>query len=147
MSSPIADYLVKALDATLDVARAFPLDKYDFWPTPESMTIGEQITHLADTLDYVIKPIADRTGLRPPLEEIADGPISQLERMTAHVGQVLAQLNGDDWTRIVEYPDGFAMTPERAALVMLEHDAHHRGQLIVALRLLGIGPPKRWKES
>lgn len=147
MSHPIPEYLERALEATVEVACAFPADKYDFWPTPQSMTVGEQITHLADTLDYIIRPIAARIAFELDPDDVADGPVSRLERMTTLVGEVLARLSEDNWEQVVEYPDGFAMTPQRAALVMLEHDAHHRGQLIVALRLLGIDPPRRWPQE
>jgi uncharacterized damage-inducible protein DinB len=147
VSHPIAEYLEKALDATVEVARAFPADKYDFWPAPKSMAVGEQIEHLADNLKYMIEPIAAQAAIARAPEAPADDPLSRLERVTARIGEVLAHLPEDAWQQTMSYPGDFTMTPARAALVMLEHDAHHRGQLIVALRLLGIDPPRRWKEE
>ena len=147
VAHPIVEYMETALHATLEVAGAFPADKYDFWPAPKMMAVGEQIEHLAENLEYVIGPIAAMVGITGLPYEHADGPLSRLEHLTTHVGKVLAHLPQDAWQQDVSYPGDFVMTPHRAALVMLEHDAHHRGQLIVALRLLGIEPPKRWKEE
>src|SRR3972149_10991553 len=143
VAHPIVDYLETALHATLEVVGAFPADKYDFWPAPGMMAVGEQIEHLAENLEAVIGPIASLAGLTRVSDDHAAGPLSRLEQLTTHVGEVLAHLPDDAWQQEVSYPGDFVMTPHRAALVMLEHDAHHRGQLIVALRLLGIEPPRR----
>jgi hypothetical protein len=143
----IVEYLETALHATLEVAGAFPADKYDFWPAPKMMAVGEQIEHLAENLECVIRPIAAMIGISSVSHEHDDTPLPRLEQITTHVADVLAHLPEDAWQQEVSYPGDFVMTPHRAALVMLEHDAHHRGQLIVALRLLGIEPPRRWKEE
>jgi hypothetical protein len=147
VAHPIVEYLEAALHATLEVAGAFPADKYDFWPAPKMMAVGEQIEHLAEDLEYVIGPIAVMIGIGGVSHEHDDAPLPRLEHLTAHVLEALAHLPTDAWQQPVSYPGDLVMTPHRAALVMLEHDAHHRGQLIVALRLLGIEPPRRWKEE
>jgi hypothetical protein len=146
MTSTIAETLERALGNTLEVVRAFPEDKLDFWLAPNMMTITEQIEHLAHNLEYVVEPIAtlyDHAPVAPPLNE----PVPRLERAAALVNRVMAVVPASDWLRDVKYPDGYSMNVLQAALQMLEHDAHHRGQLIVALRILEIDPPKRWQSS
>ena len=147
MSKDAVEYLSKALGATVEVARAFPADKYDFWPAPQSMTVGEQIGHLAMCLDYFIGPVGEMLQERAPADDPALDPMQRLERAALRMTETLARVPAEDWNRSLAYPDGYEMTPERAVLVALEHDSHHRGQLIVALRLLDIEPPKRWKDS
>jgi hypothetical protein len=143
MTEIISGILEKALGTTLEVARAFPADKFDFWPAPNMMTVAEQIDHLAHNLEYVIGPIGESLG-KPIIISSATNPQARLEHAIRHVRDVIGAVPEADWMRTVAYPDGFSMSILRAALTMLEHDAHHRGQLIVALRILGVDPPKRW---
>jgi uncharacterized damage-inducible protein DinB len=140
------EYLARALDATVAVAQTFPADGYDFWPTPESMTVGEQIDHMADCVQEFFTPMAGKIGRPLPAIESADTPANRLASVAAWANEVLCQMPEETWTELFRYPDGYEMTPLRAVLTAIEHDAHHRGQLIVALRLLGIEPPKRWAD-
>lgn len=144
MTATIAETLERALGSTLEIARAFPDDKLDFWPAPNMRTVAEQIEHLAHNLEYVVEPVARLYDLVFETSQSSD-PVTHLERSVRRVNAVMAAVPDDDWLREAEYPDDFAMSILKAALVMLEHDAHHRGQLIVALRILGIDPPKRWE--
>ncbi len=146
MTATIADTLEQALGATLEVAAAFPDDKLDFWPSPNMKTVAEQIEHLAHNLEYVIEPIARLYDHSAETSQSGE-PVPRLKRAVARVNAVLAAVPEDDWQREASYPDGFTMTILKAALVMLEHDAHHRGQLIVGLRILGIEPPNRWRST
>jgi len=111
------------------------------------MSVGEQIEHIAFNVEYMVEPIAMHVGIPRAADTTAAELLSRLAANAVRAGEVLSQLSPDQWQQATPYPAGFTMTPLRAALVLLEHDAHHRGQLIVALRLLGIDPPKRWKEE
>ena len=146
MNDVISETLGRALEATLAIARAFPEDRLDFWPAPNMMTVGEQIEHLSHNLESVVEPVAvllnQDTASPSPSE-----PVARLERAIRQVNDIMATVPESDWLREAEYPGDFSMSILRAALVILEHDAHHRGQLIVALRMLDIDPPKRWKDS
>lgn len=48
---------------TLDVANAMPADLYNFKPSPEEMTFGEQMIHLAGANIFRFNQI---TGIKPP---------------------------------------------------------------------------------
>ncbi len=146
MTPTIAETLERALGSTLEIVRAFPDDKLDFWPSPNMKTVTEQIEHLAHNLEYVVEPVAALCDHAAETSQSSD-PVPRLERAVTRVNAVMAAVPEDDWLHDVEYPDGYRMNILQAALVMLEHDAHHRGQLIVALRILGIDPPKRWQSS
>jgi len=146
MTATIAETLEQALGATLEVAGAFPDDKLDFWPSPNMKTVTEQIEHLAHNLEYVIEPVARLFDHSAEVSQSSE-PIPRLKRAVACVNAVMGAVPDSDWLREVRYPDDLTLTVLKAALVMLEHDAHHRGQLIVALRILDIEPPKRWQSS
>jgi len=140
---PIAMQAKKSIDATLEVARAFPEIKQSYSPTKEQMSVEEIFDHLAHNYEYVIEPIADILGL-PVTEKLANPPINRLEQMHDRVANALREIPNDAWSREIEYPDKFTMSITTAILTILEHDAHHRGQLVAYLRALGIDPPKRW---
>jgi uncharacterized damage-inducible protein DinB len=144
MTETLAATLEKALTATLEVAQAFPDDKLDFWPAPNVRTVSEQVNHLAHNLEYVVEPIAENLDLSP-VPATPSEPLARLERAVQRVREVVGSVPEDSWTRTIDYPDGFSMSVLQGALAILEHDAHHRGQLIVALRLLEIEPPQRWQ--
>ena len=79
MTATIAETLERALGNTLEVVRAFPEDKLDFWPAPNMMTVAELTEHLAHNLEYVVEPVAtlyDHTPAAQPLNE----PAPRLER-------------------------------------------------------------------
>jgi uncharacterized damage-inducible protein DinB len=146
MTATIAETLERALGSTLEIVRAFPNDKLDFWPAPNMMTVTEQIEHLAHNLEYVVEPVAALYDHSSEASQSSD-PVPRLERAVTRVNAVMAAVPEDDWLREVGFPGDFKMNILQAALVTLEHDAHHRGQLIVALRILDIDPPKRWQSS
>ena len=146
MTATIAETLERALGSTLEIVRAFPDDKLDFWPAPNMMTVTEQIEHLAHNLEYVVEPVAALYDHSSEASQSSD-PVPRLERAVTRVNAVMAAVPEDDWLREVGFPGDFKMNILQAALVTLEHDAHHRGQLIVALRILDIDPPKRWQSS
>jgi hypothetical protein len=144
MTKTVIDQLVLSFDGTLRIAKAFPAENYDYRPAPDCMTAGEQIEHLAHNLDFVIKPVA--AALK--IDVVTDQPDTPLERLTwsqKRFVEILSQVPDNEWKREIKYPQGFGLTIREGALLMLEHDGHHRGQLIIYLHLLGIEPPKRWQ--
>ena len=147
MANPIAVYIERSLGATLDVVRAFPEEHHSFWPAPKTMTVAEQIEHLAHNLEYVIAPIPAALGMSVETVSADDGPVARLDKAVQNVRDVLGRIDDSDWEQDISYPGGFSMNVMQAALTILEHDAHHRGQLIVALRTLDIEPPRRWQSN
>lgn len=146
MAHPIAEHLERALRATVEVARAFPADKLDFWPAANAMTVGEQIDHLTLNLDHMIAPVA-RLYATQLVIDIGDDPVARLTQAVSRVNDVLCLVRERDWEVEADLPEGDGRSVIQTALIMLEHTAHHRGQLIIALRLLGIDPPPTWPLS
>lgn len=137
---------------TIAVANAMPADGYTFRPTPEEMSFGELMAHIA---------VADRgacgvaSGLTPPAlpDKIQawskDSGKVEVDKATAV--QYLTDTFAFCSKAIAEMPasrmDTVVGTPSRN-LTGIEwlwsyftHTAHHRGQAEVYLRLKGIKPP------
>jgi uncharacterized damage-inducible protein DinB len=144
---------------TLAVAQDIPEDKYDFRPMPETRSVGELFAHIALAPKFQQKIHAEerRTTLAG-----FDFP-SLMQRMIAEEktprtkAQVIALLtkDGETWAKWMEGLDdnflGEVITmppggtpPARTRFDMIlsvkEHEMHHRGQLMLIERILGIVP-------
>jgi uncharacterized damage-inducible protein DinB len=146
MGHPIVDQLERSLEATRRIAEAFPSEKYDYTPSAGCMAVGEMIEHVATNFDWVIGPIAALLGINTA-GNIPNTPVEHLGWSSRRFLDVLTQVPNDRWEDIVKYPDGFEMRIASAALVSLEHDVHHRGQLITYSHMLRLHLPKRWPKS
>jgi len=134
---------------TIDVATAMPAELYTFKPSPEEMTFGEQMLHIAGANVYRFHEIS---GVEPPFPfDPAKPPGADKQNVLRLLNEsfdyVLAVVPGitpeqlqhtwhiPSWKGRND-PDGRAMI-----LNMFVHTAHHRAQCEVYLRVKGIKPP------
>lgn len=136
---------------SLDVLDAMPLKHLDLKPTPEQRSFADQIGHYLHanvsyfrSFELAIKP--------PPVPDAAKPRALRryLIESYDYVAEVLATMTEEDFCRrdIHFGPVGFR-TPHTAQDVFLRaymHSAHHRGSVVVYLRLAGVEPP-RWRFS
>jgi hypothetical protein len=134
---------------TIDVANAMPAEFYSFKPSPEEMTFGEQMIHIAGSNVYRFHEI---TGIQPPFPfDPAKPPatdkqsaMKSLELSFDYVIDVLPKITPEQLKHTWHIPswkgrndpDGRAMM-----LNMFVHTAHHRAQCEVYMRAKGIKPP------
>ena len=144
---------------TIMIAEEIPEGKYDFRPAPDVRSVGQLLIHIAVayTFQYQVHAAERRTTL-----EGFDFP-ALLERLGAEEkqrygkAQIVGMLrnNGEKWAgwlaglseeflgERVNMPPG--VTPSvksrfEMVLSVKEHEMHHRGQLMLVERLLGIVP-------
>ncbi|HLF62881.1 MAG TPA: DinB family protein [Saprospiraceae bacterium] len=143
----IEDFKLKwqnAKEYTLEFARAMPAEKYTYTPTPEEMTFGRQLIHMCGNMIWLSSSYLDA----PPFGKDVDHPSEKKEDVIR-----LLEESFDYTARAIEkFPitmlddnvDFFAgpMTKRRVFLLLTDHVTHHRGQLVVYLRLNGIEPPR-----
>ena len=144
---------------TIAIARDIPEDKYGFKPAPECRSVAQLLTHiaLASRFPYQLHAIEKRTSLEgfdfPSLmkqimaEEAQSRTKSQLIDLLEREGEKWATwidgLSEEFLSQQIAMPQG--STPSSKSrfemiLSMKEHEMHHRGQLMVIERLLGIVP-------
>ena len=155
----LADGLRTVRKNTLIIAEEIPEDRYGFQATPETRTVAQTLTHIAVALRMPeqIHAIERRTTL-----EGFDVPglmrsIVAEEQTPRSKAQIIALLRdeGERWAKWLENQsdDFFAervklpagMTPgSKTRFEMLlstkEHEMHHRSQLMLIERMLGIVP-------
>lgn len=144
---------------TLAIAQDIPEDKYGFRPAPDTRSVAELLTHIAVsfTFHHQIHAKERRTTLVgfdfPSLMK----ELTALEKAPRSKEQTIELLraNGEIWAGWVEgLDDGFlseavampagAEPASRTRFDMIlsvkEHEMHHRGQLMVIERIIGIVP-------
>src|SRR5215470_3194892 len=107
----LAEAFRKVRKNTIQIAEDIPEDKYGFKPSPESRSIGQTLAHMATATTFAAM-----------LESLKDD---------AFFGEVITFRPG-------------AEPPSRTRFDLLlaakEHEMHHRAQLMVMERMIGIVP-------
>ena len=144
---------------TLAIAEDIPEDKYDFRPMPETRSVRELLAHiaLAPTFQRKINAEERRTTMAgfdfPALmqwmiaEEKAPRTKAQLIELLSTDGEAWAKwlegLDDNFLGEVVTMPPTAtpsARTRFDMLLSVKEHEMHHRGQLMLIERILGIVP-------
>jgi len=143
---------------TITIAEEIPEDKYGFQPAPGTRSVGQSLTHIALSTNMQRQMHAETvTALaRFDFPAFMRAAAAELEkpRTKAEIIALLRE-NGDSFAAWVEtLSDDFlgevvTMPPgvqpaSRTRFDMLlstkEHEMHHRGQLMLVERMLGITP-------
>ena len=144
---------------TLTIAEEIPEDKYEFRAAPETRTVGRLLIHIAISFrfQHQVHAVEHRTTLVgfdfPSLMQRL-GAEEQKPRSKNEIIQLLHN-NGEEWAGWLEklseeylaeqvgMPDGMAQRSKsrfEMVLSVKEHEMHHRGQLMLIERMLGIVP-------
>jgi uncharacterized damage-inducible protein DinB len=155
----LADSLRTVRKNTLIIAEEIPEERYGFRAAPETRTIAQLLTHIAvvQRMPEQIHSIERRTSLEgfdfPGLmrnigaEEQRPRSKAQIIALLRDEGQRWAnwlESQSDDFlAERVKFPAGMT-PPTKTRFEMLlgtkEHEMHHRGQLMLIERMLGIVP-------
>ena len=142
---------------TIQIAEDIPEDKYDFKPSPESRTVGQTLTHMAVATTFPMM----LHGERIPIEKIDFGEymkkvgaeeakprnkaaiVALLKDSGDAFAAMLETLSEPFFSEVITFRPG-AEPPSRTRFDMLlaakEHEMHHRAQLMVMERMIGIVP-------
>jgi uncharacterized damage-inducible protein DinB len=144
---------------TLQVAEDIPEDKYGFQAAPDTMTVAKMLAHLATStywaqqLHSVEKKEAvgfeDFTRYMAEAQKQADALATKAQIVAAlkangdGFAHVLEQMSEHELGQHVRFPEPIK-PPSKSRFEMLlsvkEHEMHHRGQLMLVERMLGIVP-------
>ena len=115
-------------------------------PAPDTFSPGDLLRHLAGTERYMWAENAQERPARYPGHafELAPGydeTLRYFERLRQESLDVFTTLTDEDLERKVATPAGASMPLWKWLRAMVEHEAHHRGQLYLLLRLQGVATP------
>ena len=131
------------------VAQNMPEEKYSFKATPESMCFAEHLMHIGWAMDWHCQSLL---GNRKPRDWSTDMELKvdkkSKKEMIATIDKTFDTtiefiLNFKE-EKLEERLDYFGLdrTKRQVLLLLADHITHHRGQMLVYLRLNGIKPPR-----
>ena len=141
---------------TLQIAEAMPAIKYSFKPTDSVRSFGEQMAHIAMSSKFLVDLFV-KGGAMPSQEDFAaaakmekemgaskEACIKALTEAYDMVATTYENMSDEQLTEtfVVPFdPKQPSFAKEKAFQFISEHNAHHRGQALVALRMQGIKSP------
>jgi uncharacterized damage-inducible protein DinB len=140
------DYLDKVHARTRNVIACIPAERLEWAPAPGRWTAGDQVRHLAAIERWMYaETVSGRPSSYPGHgRELADGftpTLAYYDRLHAESRAIFAALTPAAWSARAITPAGTPITTWKWLRAMLEHEAHHRGQLYFTLGLLGVATP------
>jgi uncharacterized damage-inducible protein DinB len=139
-------YFEQVRERTMRTVRCIPPDKLEWTCRKGGFTLGGLARHIAATERYVF---AECACGRPSQykgcgRDLADGlecVIAFMERMHAESLSVFREMSNEDLKAKGTSPEGRPVTAWKMLRAMVEHEAHHRGQIYVYLGILGVAVP------
>jgi uncharacterized damage-inducible protein DinB len=130
---------------SLEMAKTMPEDLYTFKPTPEIMSFAEQNVHTAGVIMFFASKIK---GTEPPKDRPkAEGMSKQdiftlLKKAFAAGKDAIVNLSDEEAHKKVHLWGDVNLKKALVVFLMRDHTTHHRGQMIIYLRLKGKKPPQ-----
>ncbi|WKN32436.1 DinB family protein [Porifericola rhodea] len=129
----------------LDVAEAMPADLYEYQPTEDIFTFKEQLMHTAANLywlnaTYIAGEEMEELNLEAEGKDKED-VIELLRTVIAKVDASYQAMASGEENETVRLFNRMETNKKRVLMLMRDHMTHHRGQLVIYLRMNGIEPP------
>ena len=160
---PLIDALLPEFDREMGLTRRVldrvPDAQFSWRPHPTSVTLGRLAEHLAELPNWAFMTMTqssiDMTTPRPDGYQPPANRAAALALLDANVASARRELVGKTdaefmapWTLLAGGKEIFTM-PKAAVLrnFVLNHIVHHRGQMTVYLRMLGVPIPSIYGPS
>ncbi len=143
---------------TIKIAEEIPEEQYGYRAAPDVRTVAETLAHVAATTGFALKMHSARITLGT-MEQFAAGMQELMQRQAAlttkaqildalrtdgeNFGAFLESLPDEALEEMIHFQPPIQMPPKSRFEMLLgtkEHEMHHRGQLMLIERMLGIVP-------
>ena len=140
------DYWEKVRGRTRRVVDCIPTERLEWTWQPGKFTLGDLVRHLAAIERYMYAENAQGKPSRYSGHgrELADGIDAVrdfFERAHAESMEIFRALTDADLLRKCQTPGGASISVGKWLRLMVEHEIHHRGQIYMALGMLGVQTP------
>ena len=139
-------YFENIRSRTTRVIECIPRDRFDWRPAEDAFSFADLVRHLAATERHMFGENAQGKPSRYPghdasLAEGYDGVMSYYQRMHREAVEIFGALTAEDMGRKVTTPGGIPITCWKWLRGMIEHEVHHRGQIYLMLKMIGVSTP------
>ena len=140
------DYLGSVHGRTRRIIERIPPQDIEWAPAPGKFTFGDIVRHLAAIERWMYgetvqgRPSRYR-GCGRDLADGFDGVLAYYDALHAESRAIFAALSPEQLNGKCTTPAGTPITTWKWLRAMLEHEAHHRGQLYLRLGLRGVATP------
>ena len=136
---------------TRKVLAAVPADQGDYRPDPKSMSAFELAWHLASSERMFARMVLDgagpQGGARPEDVKTPADVVRYYDEVVAPVKEQLKSTTAETFVTPIDFHGMFTGPAAIYLNIMLQHSAHHRGQLSVYLRPMGAKVPSIYGPS
>ncbi|MFW6192339.1 MAG: DinB family protein [Gemmatimonadota bacterium] len=128
------------------VIECVPPDQLEWRPRADAFSFGDLIRHLGAIERYMFAENVQRRPSRypghgPELASGWEGVLAFSRRMHAESVGIFGGPSSEDLQHRCTTPAGSTLPVWKWLRAMVEHEVHHRGQLYLMLRMLGVTTP------
>lgn len=142
----VADYLRRMHERTGRVIALIPVDRFDWSPAEGAFSFADLLRHTAAIERYTFAENAlglpsRYPGHGPELARTREEVLDFCDRCNAETLDLLGPLSSERLLGLCKTPGGASLSTWKWLRSMFEHHAHHRGQIYLMLRMLGVATP------
>lgn len=135
----------RSAEYTLALAQLMPEEYYDYKPTEDVRTFEEQLIHVVQNI-YMLSSTyvtEENNPMDNTKEDFTKTEIIQmLGKACAYVDVAIGDIEEEKLSETINLFNSISVPRERVFHLMRDHMTHHRGQMIMYLRMKGIEPPR-----
>lgn len=123
---------------SIELAELMPADKYDYKPIEDVFSFEEQVLHVANATNYFASVTFSES---PPAQIQVTGKeeaVAALKKTGMYLHKLLEDSSDDELREVL----ASGKTRMQSLLLALNHLTHHRGMMIIYVRMQGITPPQ-----
>ncbi|MDX2004112.1 MAG: DinB family protein [Meiothermus sp.] len=147
MPSTGAEYAVRFMmhrGALVDLLESVPADKAGFVPWEGAMDFAKMADHMSGAGGFFATLIKGGERVRPEPSASYHAALENLKAGTAATVEMLKALTPEQIGASVTAMGGRTVQVGSLIDYMIEHEAHHKGQVFTMMRMAGLETPKSW---